>query len=55
MRVSFIDDAGNAETLTSEPTLRIGVVPVVVSFGRSAYEVDEGETVTIEVGAGPGP
>ena len=49
VRVSFIDDAGNAETLTSEPTLRIGVVPVAVSFGGSAYEVDEGETVTIEV------
>ena len=55
VRVSFIDDAGNAETLTSEPTLRIGVVPVAVSFGRSAYEVDEGETVTIEVGLDQDP
>ena len=49
VRVSFTDDAGNAETLTSEPTLRVGVVPVVVSFGRPAYTVNEGETVTIEV------
>ena len=49
VRVSFTDDAGNAETLTSEPTLRVGVVPVAVSFGRSAYAVNEGETVTIEV------
>ena len=55
VRVSFIDDAGNAETLTSEPTLRIGVVPVAVSFGGSAYEVDEGETVTIEVGLDQDP
>ena len=55
VRVSFIDDAGNAETLTSDPTLRIGVVPVAVSFGRSAYEVDEGETVTIEVGLDQDP
>ena len=49
VRVSFTDDAGNAETLTSEPTLRVGVVPVVVSFGRSAYAVNEGEAVTLEV------
>ena len=55
VRVSFIDDAGNAETLTSEPTLRIGVVPVAVSFGRSAYSVNEGETVTIEVGLDQDP
>ena len=55
VRVSFIDDAGNAETLTSDPTLRIGVVPVAVSFGRSAYSVNEGETVTIEVGLDQDP
>ena len=42
VRVSFTDDAGNPETLTSNATAAVIVAQVTVRFGGSVYSATEG-------------
>ena len=42
LRVTFTDDKGNPESLTSAPTAVVTVAQVKVSFGLAAYGVAEG-------------
>ena len=42
VRVSFTDDNGNAETLTSDATAAVIVAQVTVSFGAANYTATEG-------------
>ena len=42
VRVSFTDDNGNAETLTSDATAAVIVAQVTVSFGAAIYTATEG-------------
>ena len=45
LRVTFTDDKGNPESLTSEPTAVVTVAQVKVSFGLAAYGATEGGPV----------
>ena len=56
VRVSFTDDNGNAETLTSEATAAVIVAQVTVSFGAANYTAREGgaaATVTVVLDKDP--
>ena len=54
--VSFIDNAGNSEELTSAPTSPVAGLPVVsVSFGQATYTVGEGNSVTVALALSADP
>ena len=56
VEVSFTDDNGNAETLTSEATAAVIVAQVTVSFGAANYTAREGgaaATVTVVLDKDP--
>ena len=54
--VSFIDNAGNSDELTSVPTGPVaGLSAVSVSFEQSTYTVDEGGTITVMVALSADP
>ena len=54
--VSFIDNAGNSDELTSVPTGPVAGLPAVsVSFEQSTYTVDEGGTITVMVALSADP
>ena len=54
--VSFIDNAGNSEELTSAPTSPVAGLPVVsVSFGQATYTVGEGNSVTVALAMSADP
>ena len=50
LRVTFDDDKGNPESLTSAPTATVAVAQVEVSFGAAAYGAAEGgAAATVQV------
>ena len=54
--VSFIDNAGNSEELTSAPTSPVAGLPAVsVSFGQATYTVGEGNSVTVALALSADP